>query len=314
MTRCRSTMGLLVASVVSTVACSGGSAPSDDRAALEQELDPVAGMEVETGQQPITTEDELVIRSAESRLIASCMAGQGFDYEARAADEIPNDPPILSPAELRNSGYQYDWTMAAERYLELNGPEGPPDPTEGMTPEERAEYEDALASPHETVDVQLATGVATVPVEGCQPEAWDTLYGSVANALRFNQSEQQFDNPVAWMARHDDFSAAADRWRACMRLAGHDIDEGATYGLGYLLSLGASALQEEGIDQTTVTADLIQSVTLADADCQESSGLDQVREALMPEARGEVAADVGLEMNEYVAFQHAVLERAKQVP
>ncbi len=54
--------------------------------------------------------------------------------------------PFLSPAELRRSGYAFDWQAARRSFASSNRPANV-DPTAGMSPERAAAYAVALGGP-----------------------------------------------------------------------------------------------------------------------------------------------------------------------
>lgn len=301
-------------------ACSsGGASEQVDRGLRNGAFEPIEGMEATTDQQPISPEDATTIYRAQDRLVAACMAEAGFEYDAVSIADSPLPPPLyLSPTELRRSGYEYDWAQAAERFLELNGPDGPPDPTAGMSPEEVDAYSAALggSTPDATVTLEDSGGGTTsFPTEGCEAEARTELFGSVANFIRFDRANQTLSHSglSRKLTEYDEHRVPLAGWQECMQSAGYDVGDN-DYGAYYIQDRGAAALGREGTQQSSVTADFITGVVDADADCQESSGIYEVRRELLPDARDEIAADLGFEMNQYIAFQHAVLERAERVP
>jgi hypothetical protein len=316
---------LIVGLSLLVVACSG----SDDSAGSgsgegglrDGAFDEVEGMEVRADQVPISSEDEIVILLAEQRLIAACMTEEGFQYDTEVdlatRYTVPSAPLFLPPNELRRSGYQYDWDAAAESFLEANPPGGvPPSATDGMTPEEAAAFSEALRGDGDHfVELEDVDGGTTgMSVEGCEGEARLELYGSVENAMRFYRAAETVSaSGLSRKLREQaPYRAPLETWQECMREAGHDVAEATDYGLSYLGSRHMDALSQ-GHGNPLTEAE-IESVADADADCQESSGLFEVREELLPEAMDEIAAELGFEMSQYVAFQHAVLERAEQVP
>jgi hypothetical protein len=62
-----------------------------------------------------------------------------------------------------------------------------------------------------------------------------------------------------------------------------------------------------------LTEEEVREISLADADCQVSSGLDTVRESLLSDARDAIADQLSIDYAQYAAFQRAVLERAKSL-
>jgi hypothetical protein len=69
-----------------------------------------------------------------------------------------------------------------------------------------------------------------------------------------------------------------------------------------------------GPDQTAFTAETLPAIAAADADCQESSGLYEVRESLLEGIAAEIAADLGVDLDHYVAYERALYARAQQIP
>jgi hypothetical protein len=316
----RSPIGIAALAALLVAACSGSARADGDRGVTglrDGAFEPIEGMEASTGQQPLSPEDGMVIYRAEERLVAACMRQQGFTFATTLEQAVTPPPAYLSPTELRRSGYQHDWQAAAERYLELNGPSGPPDPTAGMTDHEVAAYEQALVGPADGPMAMLEDvdgGRTGVPAGGCLGEARAELFGSVANYLRFIRADQSLSGVGRELREQDAYREPMAAWQGCMRQAGHDVGDEIDYGVPWIQARGADALQSGGLGQTAITLDSIGAVAEADADCQESSGLYEVRRDLLPDARDRVAATLGFELSQFVAFQHAVLERAKQVP
>ena len=98
-----------------------------------------------------------------------------------------------------------------------------------------------------------------------------------------------------------------------MAAAGFDVGD-HDYGASYIQQAGTVALSTQGREQTQFTADTIPAIAAADADCQESSGLYEVRESLLAGIAHEIADDLGVDLEHYVAYQRALLARAQQTP
>jgi hypothetical protein len=290
-------------------------------------FDPIDGMKSSQDQVPISPADLIVIFKAEQRLVDDCMAEQGFDMATNRYDGPVRTmaPPFLSPAELRRSGYQFDWDADAAEYLALNGPEGPPNPTEGMSEEEANAFGDALdgGSSAEFVEMKdLDGGTVSISLGGCSGEARVALYGSAENSIRFNRAAEQVTGTgySRKLFTKEKYRVAAEEWQKCMGQAGYEVgpktdalgkkSNGYDYGLGYLTSRQATQLS---MGQGALARAEIDAVAAADAACQESTGLHDVRNELLPGVKDDVAEELGFEMSQYVAFQHAVLERAKAV-
>jgi hypothetical protein len=281
-------------------------------------FEPIDGMRATSDRTPIGPEDVARILHAEQRLIAACMGDEGFDYDVTPWEDVVTQPPAyLSPDELRDGGYRYDWAGAAASFLALNGPDGPPEPTAGMSEDEAAAYTSALGGTGRAVMLDdPAGGAVGYPADGCGAEAQIELYGSVANDIRFERALDELSTPgtAEELQTMDALREPLAAWQACMRRAGHDVPPTADYGATWLQQVGVAALSEQGEGQAVVTADVIADVERADADCQESSGLFEVRQELLPAARQRIAERLGFELPDYVAFQHAVLDRAERVP
>lgn len=297
--------------------CSGssGSGGQDDENLAK--FDPVPGMEVREGQSPITEADKTLILKAEWRMTGRCMAKLGFPATTQVEQLAHPDPPLyLSPDELRRGGYQFDFAAEAVNELALNGAAGPPPPAEGMSDEQVEEYGRALGgSPADpTVALPGSEGEASTSTVGCAAEARKALYGSLLNSLRYDRALQA-TGPTAFrkeLARREAYREPLRAWQECMLREGHDltadIRDGLDYGAGALrrmvwlrVAAGSGPLSQEQID----------SVVTSDAGCQESSGLYKVRERLLPDARVAVLKKLGLESGELIAFQNAVLDKAK---
>lgn len=309
----------MLAALLLAQACgsSGGAdEPSDEAGLSDGAFDSIEGMRQRSDQAPISPEDVVLILRAFERSTAGCMADHGFsNYPMMSEYMVPSAPPYLSPAELRRSGYQYDWEAAGDSFLAANPPGGPPSPTAGMSQAEADAYLEALAGPSDSEMVVISDldgGTVGGSGEGCGAEANIELYGSFENGIRFNRALEQIAIPgISQELRdHDEYEDALAEWQNCMVEAGFDVSDSTDYGLGYLQSRGAQALQGSG----DISAEVITATAIADADCQESSGLFEVRDELLPDATDAAAAGLGFEMSQYIAFQHAVLERAKRVP
>lgn len=299
------------------LACSGsGSTPDPEPGGLEDGgFDPVEG--VEQGDQTLLSPEDIgVIDRARERSIQQCMAEHGFNYESVAIRYYIESPPTyLSPQEMRRTGYQYDWANEAESFLALNGPDGPPSPTMGMTAEQVESFDRAMSGDlNDTVELEdLGGGTVGVPRGGCSGEARTELFGTVENSVRFDRAVENVNGRgfSAQLRRMDDYQASLDDWQSCMRSAAHDIEESDDYGYFYLLRLQDTSL---AAGNGPLSDEEIGAVANDDADCLESSGLFEVRRELLPEAMDRVANELGFGLGQYAAFQHAVLERAKNVP
>jgi hypothetical protein len=307
--------------LVLLAACSSGEAASEQsrpEGLRQGEFESIEGMEATADQQPITSEDATLIYRTVDRLVQQCMNGEGFDYRAPSVTESVLPLPLyLSPSELRRGGYQYDWQAAADEFLENNGPDGPPDPTEGMTDEELDAYSNALGGSSAEAMVTLEDvdgGTVSAPTEGCLATAREEMFGSVANFLRFDRASESLSGVARELQSMEAYQEPLADWQQCMRQSGHDVGDTTDYGGSWLQERGTTALTEQGATQSVVTAELIESVANADADCQEASGLYEVREELLPGARDQIAEELGFTMSQYVAFEHAVLQRAERVP
>jgi hypothetical protein len=313
--------GVAVA-VVLAAACSGGGGDEASAESLPGQFDEIDGVEVASDQTPITPEDQRLILLAETRLASECMEGQGFDFshviEFRTRYSVPEPPLYLSPSELRRGGYQHDWAAAAESFLAMNGPDGVPTFVEGLPQDEANAWYDAYigAPGGEQLRVALPDGsVRETPQEGCAADARRELYGSIENFVRLDQVNGglSHDGLLRELTAIDAYRQPLEDWQDCMGRAGFEIDR-SDYGISWIQQQGATALSEGGLGQTAITAEVIQDVADADADCQESSGLYDVRSEILPDAEDAAADRLGFEMSEIVAFENAVLERAKQVP
>jgi len=272
-------------------------------------FDPIDGMVA--GATPLSDDEAAVVYEAEERLIASCMARHGFEYGDGVSG--PGALPLyLAPDELRAGGYQYDWAAAAEQFLGNSGGSG--DTTGGMTEEELDSYSAALSGTSDP-DVWIATGDGTSGTSstGCTGEARAQLFGSVANSLRHNELVEPFSGISDQLREHDEYTQPLAGWQACMGEAGFDVGD-HDYGASYIQQAGAAALSDEGSNQTQFTAETIPAISNADADCQESSGLYEVRVELLDGITEEIAADLGIDLDHYVAYERALYERARQIP
>ena len=300
-------------------ACSGSGSPGTTSGEDLSKFDPVPGMELREGQLPITEADKTLIFTAESRLANSCMAKLGFPRTTQVERFAhPDPPPYLSPDELRRGGYQFDFAAEAASEVAVNGAAGPPPPTEGMSDAQIETYGLALNGSLTGPRVALPDreGEASTSKVGCAAKARTELYGSLLNYLRYDRAWQGTGMSALRkeLAQQGGYAAPLKAWQDCMVGDGHDlaadIRDGIDYGVTALRRMvwvraprGEGPLPQAQID----------SVVTSDADCQESSGLYEQREKLLPTARTAVVKKLGLESGELVAFQNAVLEKAKGV-
>lgn len=257
---------------------------------------------------PLSAEEVDYVSRSEFRAVRACMQEQGFEYPI---DDLLQGPPgwapnYLLPGELRRSGYQVG--------VEFLRPTSPSETAiakllETMDPDEKHAWDAAFRGDGETPEIGIQDGeggVLSVATGGCLGEGRKQLYGSIENYLRYDRAVQEFEGGGVTLALETfaDYRAPLDEWQACMRGRGHAVSDIEDFGLNYLRRFATGF---------AVSEDMIRQVALADADCQESSGLHQERERLLPQALAKVAADLSLEVADYVRFQHAVLDRANNL-
>ena len=282
-------------------------------------FDPIDGMVAVPGARPLSGDERSAIYDAENRLIAACMAEQGFAWGSAVLGGSAGSPPLyLSPDELREGGfdYEYDWEAAGEEFLDNPGGVAPE--TEGMTDDEIAEYGAALFGADDDRDevwIDTHDGSTGTSSGGCVGEARAQVYGSVANHLRYDALYEPggFGAIGTKLREHEEYTQPLADWQACMGDAGFDVGH-HDYGASYIRQAGAAALSTDGEGQTQFTAETIPAIAEADADCQESSGLYEVRKSLLTGIAEEIAADLGVDLDHYVAYEQALLARAQQVP
>lgn len=275
-------------------------------------FDPIEGMVAVPGATRLSDGEAAVVHDAEVRLTRACMARHGYEWGTNLGDGPGNPPLYLSPDELRVDGYRYDWAAAGEAFLGGGGGAAPE--TAGMTDEELDAYTAALGGTAEP-DVWIDThdGRVATSNDGCTGEARAQLYGTVANALRYDTLHEALGDVSDQLQHHPEYRRPLAAWQACMGEAGFDVGD-HDYGASYILQAGAAALSERGRGQTQFTAETIPAISDADADCQESSGLYEVRRALLPTIHEEMADDLGVDLAHYVAYERALYARAQQVP
>ncbi len=276
-------------------------------------FDPIEGMVAVPGATPLSPEESAVIDETEQRLTAECMAGLGYAWGSAVLGDPVGTPPLyLSPDELRAGGldYDYDWAAAGEEFLD-NRAGGTAPETEGMTQEELDAYDAALGGASDDW-VELPNGSGGT-ASGCLGEARAEVYGTIANHLRYDELRQEFARIARQLREHEEYEQPLADWQACMGEAGFDVGD-HDYGAGYIQQAGAAALSTDGPDQTAFTAETIPAIAAADADCQESSGLYEVRASLLAGIAAEIAADLGVDLDHYVAYERALYTRAQQIP
>ena len=279
-------------------------------------FDPIDGMVAVTDPTPLSSDEAWLIYEAEHRLTAACMAGRGYQWGSAVLGDAVGAPPLyLSPDELRSGGldYEYDWAAAGEEFLD--NPGGAADETAGMSDEELDAYSAALSGDGSEPEVSIATHDGTVgtDVGGCTGEARAQLYGTIANSLRYDTLREAFGGVGDQLREHEEYAQPLADWQACMGEAGFDVGE-HDYGATWIRQAGAAALSTDGRDQTEFTAETIPAIAAADADCQESSGLYEVRAELLQGVTEEIADDLGVDLDHYVAYERALYARAQQVP
>jgi len=272
-------------------------------------------MEPSEDQLPITGADRIVILKAEFRLSNACMAELGFPGMTGAERyAVPEPPAYLSPTELRRGGYQFDFAAEAAGELVTSGGRGALDPTKGMSPDEAEQYDVALNGSPDGKQVSLRNpdgSVASTSATGCLAQAREELYGSVRNHLRYDRQGSSDGGGLAKrLSRDAGYRSARRAWETCMAKASQPVDAGADYGVHTLRRRLWIQVDEGGGPLTDAE---IRALAVADADCQESTGLFEIRERLLPGARKALAERFGLEQSDVVAFENAVLAKAKTV-
>lgn len=304
--------------VASAIACGGDTdAPSTNSYGFE----PLSGVDKQANQDSLSGEEKLVIRLAEQRLIQACMTEQGYDYDSVfdfvTSTALTPAPSYLSPTELRRSGYQFDWDNSRrQREAMLNEQGTLVDPIQHLSAAEAASFELALyGSPDETVEVYTQSDERTeLPSTGCEAEARIELYGSLANYARYDNAVEMFSTRIAAeLSEQETYIEPLADWQNCMRdqALGFDLSGPIDYGFVYLRSWQLVALTSDTLYPSDAT---IQAVARADADCQEISGLYQVRESLLPDVTDKVAQDLGFEQSQYIAFSQTLLHKAQTIP
>ena len=281
-------------------------------------FDPIEGMVAVPGAEPLSDEEEIAVYNAEVRLTSACMASRGYAWGTGLGAGTGGPARYLSPDELRAGGfdYDYDWYAAGEAFLGNSdgSPDGWTDPTADMTADELAAYDAALSGPQDPdVEIETHDGTTSTSSTGCVGESRKQLYGSVANSLRYDGLVEPFSDVSTQLREHDEYAAPLADWQSCMAAAGFDVGD-HDYGASYIEQAGAAALSTEGRGQTQFTAETIPAIAAADADCQESSGLYDVRESLLAGITQEIADDLGVDLEHYIAYQRALLARAQQIP
>jgi len=282
-------------------------------------FDPIDGMVAVPGARPLSGDERSPIYDAENRLVAACMAEQRFAWGSAVLGGSAGSPPLyLSPDELREGGfdYEYDWEAARDAFLDSSGGAAPE--TEDMTDEEQDAYDAALFGADDDLDdvsIDTHDGSAGTSSGGCVGEARAQVYGSVANSLRYDALYEPdgFGAIGGQLREHEEYEQPLADWQACMAEAGFDVGD-HDYGASYIQQAGGAALSNVGRDQTQFTAETIPAIAEADADCQEASGLYEVRESLLAGVAEEIAAGLGVDLDHYVAYEQALLARAQQVP
>ena len=282
-------------------------------------FDPIDGMVAVPGAVPLSGDEAAAIHDAENRLTATCMARKGYAWGSAVLGDSVGAPPLyLSPEELRAGGfdYEYDWEAAGAEFLDLSdgSPEGSSNPTAGMTADEMDAYGAALGGVSgDWVSIDTHDGSSSTRSDGCVGEARAQLYGTVANSLRYSNLAEPFADLSGQLREHEEYEQPLAAWQACMSDAGFDVGD-HDYGASYIRQAGGAALSNVGEAQTQFTAETIPAIAEADADCQESSDLYEVRESLLAGITEEIAADLGVDLDHYVAYERALYERAQQVP
>lgn len=302
---------------------SDGAASSDGSAkpivSESGSFDSFEGFDPGADADRLTSEERIVVVNAEYRLVRRCMADAGFEYPAPPDGAVvAKATPFLAPAELRRSGYGFDWAAAARSWSSTNRPEGPADLTADMDPTRAKAFNEALSGPESGPTATLESGggdTSSLPLEGCTADARAELFGSVMNALRYDRAEQSISGQAMSEALQEDeaYADAAEAWRACMLAAGQDPQYlAATNDYGFY-ALSSEMRVTASAGTSAVTVDRAAETANDDADCQESTGLYELRERLLPTVRDELYRYIDLESRELDAFSRAVFERAKDV-
>lgn len=303
-----------VAILLALVACSAGDGQETGAAKgggsrlIAPEFEELPGSRDGSQLAPLSSEEVDFVSRSEFRAVRACMQEQGFEYPI---DDLLEGPPgwapnYLLPGELRRSGYQVG--------VEFLRPASPSETAiakllETMDPDEKHAWEAAFRGDGDSPEIGIQDGeggVLSVATGGCLGEGRKRLYGSIENYLRYDRAVQQFEGGGVTLALETfaEYRGPLTDWQACMRGRGHEVSDIEDFGLNYLRRTATGF---------PVSEDMIRQVALADADCQESSGLHEERERLLPQALAKVAADLSLEVDDYVRFQHAVLDRASNL-
>ncbi|MFD3416124.1 hypothetical protein [Streptomyces cyaneofuscatus] len=181
-----------------------------------------------TGEDHRLTEaEEVLVRSAQQRLVQQCMEKAGFRYWAGAlptADDLKGGGIFLTDVGwAKRNGYGSRLQKKAQNVQR----DDPNSAYANALPQgERVRYsETLLGSPSRGVlkSELPGGGVIEIPRDSCLSDAKSRLYGDFATWFRAEKTATNLTPLyVPDLMKDRRFTRAVDQWSACMRAAGHD--------------------------------------------------------------------------------------------
>ncbi|MFJ8151492.1 hypothetical protein [Streptomyces sp. NPDC094468] len=259
----------------------------------------------------LTWAEDLRISDAEQRLIARCMARQGFRYWSDSA---------LSLAESRPLGYvqdDVDWARtygygsriaAKEDRARLRNPNIAY--RKGLPVDRRAAYDTALDGGRKTELLRAGVpggGSVSKRSGGCDADAQRTLYGDPATWFRLDSTASNLRPLYVGKLLHDRrFTAAVHDWASCMKRAGHPYPDPDAARQAARQHPAVQSRAEEARSFAAETR-----IAVADATCARQVSLKSVGRDREAHYLERLNAEYGTQLDAYRQARQQALARAE---
>ncbi|MFF4702642.1 hypothetical protein ACWC4D_05900 [Streptomyces sp. NPDC001288] len=261
----------------------------------------------------LTWAEDLRISDAEQRLIARCMARQGFRYWSDGS---------LSLAESRPVGYVQDdvgWARtygygsriaAKEDRARLRNPNIAY--RKGLPVDRRAAYDTALDGGRKTELLRAGVpggGSVSKRSGGCDAAAQRTLYGDPATWFRLDSTASNLRPLYVGKLLHDRrFTAAVHDWASCMKRAGHPYPDPDAARQAARQHPAVQSRAEEARSFAAETR-----IAVADATCARQVSLKSVGRDREAHYLDRLNAEYGTRLDAYRQARQQALARAERL-
>jgi len=261
-----------------------------------------------------TLHADWILFRAQQRAVASCMHARGFEYDTNSGGSEPI--PGIATAEVRASTNPPTYGVAAQASAFLrragtttdNSPVTAQDAyARSLSPAQSAAYSIALDGPAGAMAVlKLPSGrQLSYETRGCLAEARSQVFGSARAALMDALLPSDVDNSFfATLGNDQRYRVALERWRGCMRRAGHRAKNPTTL-IGELKQMLATGVR------TAVIASREKAAAKADMACDESSRLRATQNDLLVSYVHSLPPDVRAALSGVADQRRAALARSR---